>query len=91
MAGYKPATVDNWLRDEVPPDHVLLTFDDAYQPDVFHAALANDKMIFIENAQDPKFAGKLPRWFKDALPTAHSFMILPLTVHRHPIGLIYGD
>ena len=68
-----------------------LTFDDAYQPDVFHAALANDKMIFIENAQDPKFAGKLPRWFKDALPTAHSFMILPLTVHRHPIGLIYGD
>ncbi len=68
-----------------------LSFEDAYQPDVFHAALANDKMIFIENAQDPKFAGKLPRWFKEALPTAHSFMILPLMVHRHPIGLIYGD
>ena len=68
-----------------------LVFEDAYQPDVFHAALANDKMIFIENAQDPKFASKLPRWFKDALPSAHSFMILPLTVHRHPIGLIYGD
>ena len=68
-----------------------LSFEDAYQPDVFHAALANDKMIFIENAQDPKFASKLPRWFKDALPTAHSFMVLPLTVHRHPIGLIYGD
>ena len=68
-----------------------LAFEDAYQPDVFHAALANDKMIFIENAQDPKFASKLPRWFKDALPSAHSFMILPLTVHRHPVGLIYAD
>ena len=68
-----------------------LSFEDAYQPDVFHAALANDKMIFIENAHDPKFASKLPRWFKDALPTAHSFMILPLTVQRHPVGLIYAD
>ena len=79
------------LGEGTPEVAARLTFEDAYQPDVFHAALANDKMIFIENAQDPKFAGKLPRWFKDALPTAHSFMILPLTVHRHPIGLIYGD
>lgn len=68
-----------------------LVFEDAYQPDVFHAALANDKMIFIENAQDPNFVSKLPRWWRDALPTAHSFMVLPLTVNRHPVGLIYGD
>ena len=68
-----------------------LAFEDAYQPDVFHAALANDKMVFIENAQDPNFLTKLPRWWKEALPTAHSFMVLPLTVNRHPIGLIYGD
>ena len=68
-----------------------LAFDDGYQPDVFHAALANDKMIFIENAQDPNFLSKLPRWWKEALPTAHSFMVLPLTINRRPIGLIYGD
>ncbi|GAC1406382.1 MAG: HDOD domain-containing protein [Burkholderiaceae bacterium] len=68
-----------------------LAFDDAYQPDVFHAALANNKMIFIENPQDPSFANRLPRWWRDALPTAYSFMVLPLTVNRHPIGLIYGD
>jgi len=68
-----------------------LTFEDAYQPDVFHAALANDKMIFIENAQDSAFSNKLPRWWRKALPTARSFMVLPLTVNRHPIGLIYGD
>ncbi len=68
-----------------------LAFDDAYQPDVFHAALANDKMIFVENAQDPAFASKVPRWWRDALPTVRSFMVLPLTVNRQPAGFIYGD
>ena len=68
-----------------------LAFGDAYQPDVFHAALANDKMIFIENAQDPTFSSKLPRWWRDALPTAKSFVLLPISINRHPIGLLYGD
>lgn len=68
-----------------------LTFGDAYQPDVFHAALANDKMIFVENARDAAFINKLPRWWKDALPSTRSFMVLPLTVNRRPAGFIYGD
>lgn len=68
-----------------------LVFGDAYQPDVFHAALANDKMIFIENAQDPAFASKVPRWWRQAFPTVRSFMVLPLTVNRQPIGFLYGD
>ncbi len=68
-----------------------LVFDDSYQPDVFHAALANDKMIFIERARDQNFLSKLPRWWKEALPTTHSFMVLPLTVNRRPVGMIYSD
>ncbi len=68
-----------------------LTFHDAYQPDVFHASLANDKMIFVENALDPAFASKVPRWWREALPTVRSFMVLPLTVNRRPVGFIYGD
>lgn len=68
-----------------------LVFGDAYQPDVFHASLANDKMIFVENALDPAFVNKLPRWWKDALPTVRSFMVLPLTMNRRPVGFIYGD
>jgi HD-like signal output (HDOD) protein len=68
-----------------------LIFDDAYQPDVFHASLANDKMIFVENAHAPAFMNKLPRWWKDALPSVRSFMVLPLTVNRRAIGFIYGD
>ena len=65
-----------------------LSFPDAYQPDVFHAALANDKMIFIENAHAPAFSSKLPRWWKGALFDARSFQVLPLTVDRNPIGFI---
>jgi HD-like signal output (HDOD) protein len=68
-----------------------LVFNDAYQPDVFHAALANDKMIFVENAQDPGFINKVPRWWREALPTVRSFTVLPLTVNRQPVGFIYGD
>ena len=68
-----------------------LTFDDAYQPDVFHAALANDKMIFVENARDSSFNNKLPRWWKDAMPSSRSFLVMPLTVSRVPVGFLYGD
>jgi len=68
-----------------------LTFTEAYQPDVFHASLASDKIIIVKNARDAVFASKLPRWWRDALPTVHSFIILPLTANRRPNGFIYGD
>ena len=68
-----------------------LRFDDTYQPDVFHAALATDKMVFVENALDPGFVGKVPRWWRDTLKSARGFMVLPLTVNRQPAGFIYGD
>ena len=68
-----------------------LAFSDAYQPDVFHAALANDKMVCVKDASDPAFRAKLPRWWKDAFPAVRSFIVLPLTVNRHPVGFIYGD
>jgi HD-like signal output (HDOD) protein len=68
-----------------------LVFSDVYQPDVFHASLVNDKMIFVENAQEKTFINKLPGWWKETLPNARSFMVLPLTVNRQPVGFIYGD
>ncbi|MGV3741946.1 MAG: HDOD domain-containing protein, partial [Burkholderiaceae bacterium] len=63
-----------------------LVFSSAYQPDVFHAALANDKIVLVENPKVPTFASKLPRWWKEALPDAASFILLPLTVNRRSIG-----
>jgi HD-like signal output (HDOD) protein len=68
-----------------------LLFNDAYEPDVFHAALANNKMIFVEDARAPGFLNKLPRWWRDNLPTSRSFVVLPLMLNFHPIGFLYGD
>ncbi|MES2298567.1 MAG: HDOD domain-containing protein [Pseudomonadota bacterium] len=68
-----------------------MAFSDAYEPNVFHAALNSDRVIFIENAKDPKFEAKLPAWWKDSLSDARSFVILPLSTHGQPAGFIYGD
>ena len=69
----------------------LMEFGEAYEPNVFHAALNSDRVIFIENARDPKFAAKLPAWWKATLSDARSFMILPLSSNGQPTGFIYGD
>ena len=68
-----------------------MVFDDAYEPNVFHASLGSDRVIFIENARDPKFAAKLPEWWKNSLADARSFVILPLCTNGQPAGFIYGD
>ncbi|MDL2357481.1 MAG: HDOD domain-containing protein, partial [Pseudomonadota bacterium] len=68
-----------------------MVFSDAYEPNVFHAALNSDRVIFIENARDPKFAAKLPAWWKASLSQARSFVILPLCTAGQPAGFIYGD
>ena len=68
-----------------------MVFDDAYEPNVFHAALNSDRVIFIENARDAKFAAKLPLWWRSSLAEARSFVILPLSANGQPAGFLYGD
>ena len=68
-----------------------LSFDDAYEADVFHAALTSDRVIFIENARDPKFAAKLPGWWRGTLSEARCFVVIPLCLNGQPVGFIYGD
>ncbi|UGQ48465.1 HDOD domain-containing protein [Massilia endophytica] len=75
------------VRDLMPQ----MVFDEAYEPNVFHAALSSDRVIFIENARDGKFASKLPQWWKGTLATARSFVILPLSANGQPAGFLYGD
>lgn len=75
------------VRERLPS----MVFNDVYEPNVFHAALNSGRVIFIENARDPKFAAKLPRWWKAALADARSFVILPLCANGQPAGFIYGD
>jgi HD-like signal output (HDOD) protein len=68
-----------------------LSFDDGYTPNVFFAALGSDRVIFIENARDAKFANKLPEWWKGSLKEARCFVIIPMCLHGDPVGFIYGD
>lgn len=75
------------VRERLPS----MVFNDVYEPNVFHAALNSGRVIFIENARDPKFAAKLPHWWKAALADARSFVILPLCANGQPAGFIYGD
>jgi HD-like signal output (HDOD) protein len=79
------------LGDSSPELIVRLVFGDAYEPDVFHAALANNKMVFVEHPHELSFSSKLPRWWKESLGTARSFVVLPFTIHRQTVGFIYGD
>jgi HD-like signal output (HDOD) protein len=69
-----------------------LAFNTAFEPDVFHLAIANSVGIFIENARDPKIVARLPEWFRRAFDDAHSFVLLPVVDEtQKTVALIYGD
>jgi HD-like signal output (HDOD) protein len=68
-----------------------LSFDDTGPADVFHAALNNDRVIFIENAHEPRFMSKLPNWWLGSLADARCFVILPLCSQGQPVGFLYGE
>lgn len=75
------------VQDLIPQ----LIFNSEFQPDVFHAALANNKIVFVENTKASMFVNKMPRWWKENLPGARGFILLPLKINRQPVGFIYGD
>ncbi|MGF6596817.1 HD-like signal output (HDOD) protein [Paraburkholderia sp. GAS448] len=69
-----------------------LQFNAAFQPDVFHLAIANSVGIFIENARDPKMMARLPEWFRRSFGDTRSFVLLPVALeNQSTVALIYGD
>jgi HD-like signal output (HDOD) protein len=68
-----------------------LSFNAAFQPDVFHLAVANSVGIFIENARDPKMIARQPAWFRAAFSDARAFVLLPCGGPGAPVALLYGD
>ncbi len=69
-----------------------LGFNAAFQPDVFHLAIANSVGIFIENARDPKMLTRLPAWYRATFDDARAFVLLPVAVQdEQPVALLYGD
>ncbi|NEX61556.1 HDOD domain-containing protein [Noviherbaspirillum galbum] len=59
--------------------------------DIFHLALEKDADIMVSDATVPKIRDLLPGWHRSLLGDARSFVILPLVVHKKPIGLFYAD
>ncbi|WP_206952734.1 HDOD domain-containing protein [Trinickia acidisoli] len=68
-----------------------LFFKEAFEPDVFHLAIANPVGIFIENAHDPKMIARLPLWYRQAFDDARSFVLLPVIAHQSTVAVLYGD
>jgi hypothetical protein len=69
-----------------------LTFNTAFEPDVFHLAIANSVGIFIENARDPKMVARLPEWFRRSFADTRSFVLLPVMgENQTTVALLYGD
>ena len=69
-----------------------LSFSAAFQPDVFHLAIANKVGIFIENARDAKILARLPGWYRSSFEDARAFVLLPVGAPGvAPVGLMYGD
>jgi hypothetical protein len=69
-----------------------LAFNTAFEPDVFHLAIANSVGIFIENARDPKMVARLPEWFRRSFDDARAFVLLPvLDETDQTVALLYGD
>jgi HD-like signal output (HDOD) protein len=69
-----------------------LSFNTAFEPDVFHLAVANSVGIFIENARDPKMLARLPEWFRRTFADTRSFVLLPVVdEHQSIVALMYGD
>jgi len=66
-------------------------FPAAHARDLFHLAMENDADLLISEATDPKIRDLVPAWHRALLPDARSFIVLPLVVHRKPLGLFYAD
>ena len=79
------------LGANITPILPALHFGEDFSPDVFHLAITNSVGIFIENSRAPKFSTHIPGWFKNALPDAEGFILLPVRSGSGPVALLYGD
>jgi eukaryotic-like serine/threonine-protein kinase len=65
-------------------------FSAVYSVDVFHGALKNAADIYVADATGEQIQPDLPEWYK-RISRAGSFLLFPLVIHNHPLGLIYAD
>ncbi|MBE0622366.1 MAG: HDOD domain-containing protein [Burkholderiales bacterium] len=66
------------------------SFPLAFAPDVFHMALRQGIDIFVTDADDAKFAPRIPNWHRTKF-AAGTFVLFPIVVNGKPLGMIYAD
>ncbi len=58
---------------------------------LFQLAMSNNADLIIADTSIGKIQNMLPQWYKDLLPDARSFIILPLSLHGRSLGFFYAD
>jgi len=66
------------------------TFALPFAPDVFHVAIEKGADIAIENTQAANIVERIPQWHRQ-LVSPKSFLLLPVMLKSHVIGLLYAD
>jgi HD-like signal output (HDOD) protein len=66
------------------------TFPLAFAPDVFHVALEKGLDVVIENTHAENIIQRIPSWHRQ-LVTAKTFLLLPVMLKSHAVGLLYAD
>lgn len=85
------AMVARFGLGESVDDHVRsLRFPMAGAPNVFQLALQKNLDIFIQDTADEKLAAHIPDWYRKGI-NAPAFLLLPITIDRKPVGLLYAD
>ncbi|KJU85726.1 signal transduction protein [Candidatus Magnetobacterium bavaricum] len=63
---------------------------DKESKDVFNISLSNDSIVVINNVNDIEVQSCIPSWLRTVF-NVQTFILIPITVRKIPIGLIYGD
>ncbi|MBV6341526.1 HDOD domain-containing protein [Candidatus Magnetobacterium casense] len=58
--------------------------------DVFNISLSKDSIVVINNVNDVEVQSCIPNWLHTVF-NAQTFILIPISVRKTPIGLIYGD
>jgi HD-like signal output (HDOD) protein len=66
------------------------TFPLPFAPDVFHVAIDKGVDIAIENTQAANILERIPAWHRQLIQPK-SFLLLPVMLKAHAIGLLYAD
>jgi HD-like signal output (HDOD) protein len=74
-------------------NHIVKSFQIGLKspnPDLFTAVCSKGADTMIDDATEPRIAGRLPAWYAKSV-NAPTFLLLPLQIKGAPFGLIYAD